>query len=262
MKNKIFLLLFLLCLGTASFAQRLSVVEPELQQLLDGCDDENIAVTIVMKSQIQPSAIRAKVAKIRGKMMKREVVVKELKTYSDNSQESLLSFLQSEEKKGNVSDISSLWISNSIVCRANRDIIVEVANRADVAMIGLNKEVQMLCNTVENDMPQTVATISSNSPYPHVSQVNAPQVWEQGYTGKNVVVAILDSGINDEHCDLKDHLWQGYADADGDGEADDLIHGWNYTTKDARGNANIKDDYGHGTHCAGIICGDGTMGNI
>lgn len=262
MKNKIFLLLFLLCLGTASFAQRLSVVEPELQQLLDGCDDENIAVTIVMKSQMQPSAIRAKVAKSRGKMMKREVVVKELKTYSDNSQESLLSFLQSEEKKGNVSDISSLWISNSIVCRANRDIIVEIANRADVTMIGLNKEVQMLCNTVENDMPQTVATTSSNSPYPHVSQVNAPQVWEQGYTGKNVVVAILDSGINDEHCDLKDHLWQGYADADGDGEADDLIHGWNYTTKDARGNANIKDDYGHGTHCAGIICGDGTMGNI
>lgn len=262
MKNKIFLLLFLLCLGTVSFAQRLSVIEPELQQVLDGDGDDNIAVTIVMKSQIQPSAIRAKVASIRSKMMKREVVVKELKTYSDNSQESLLSFLQNEEKKGNVSDISSLWISNSIVCRANRDIIVEVASRVDVAMIGLNKEVQMLCNAVDNDVPQAVATASGNSPYPHVSQVNAPQVWEQGYTGKNVVVAILDSGINDEHCDLKDHLWQGYTDTDGDGEADDLIHGWNYTAADAAGNANIKDDYGHGTHCAGIICGDGTVGNI
>ena len=262
MKNKISLLLFLLCLGTASFAQRLSVVEPELQQLLDGCDDENIAVTIVMKSQVQPSSVRAKVAMNRGKMMKRDVVVNEFKTHSDNSQKSLLSFLQSEEKKGNVSDISSLWISNSIVCRANRDIIVEVANRADVAMIGLNKEVQMLCNNVEFDAHQAVATINSNSPYPHVSQVNAPKVWEQGYTGKNVVVAILDSGINGEHYDLKDHLWQGYADTDGDGEADDLIHGWNYTTDDAAGNANITDDYGHGTHCAGIICGDGTVGNI
>ena len=262
MKNKIFLLLFLLCLGTVSFAQKFSVIEPELQQMLDGSCNGDIAVTIVMKSQVQPSAVRAKVAKIRGKMMKRDVVVNEFKAHSGNSQKLLLSFLQGEEKKGNVSDISSLWISNSIICRANKEVIVEIANRADVAMIGLNKEVQMLCNNVEFDVQQAVATASSNSPYPHVIQVNAPQVWEQGYTGKNVVVAILDSGINGEHYDLKDHLWQGYADTDGDGEADDLIHGWNYTATDAAGNANITDDYGHGTHCAGIICGDGTVGNI
>ena len=115
----------------------------------------------------------------------------------------------------------------------------------------------MLCNSY-NELPALGRSL--NSPWPHVAQVNAPQVWEQGYTGKNVVVAILDSGINDEHYDLKDHLWQGYADTDGDGEADDIIHGWNFATKEAAGNSNIKDDYGHGTHCAGIICADGTMG--
>ncbi len=258
MKKIYSLFLLLLCFSAVSYSQNKPMVEPELQCWLDDCCDGKISVSIVMKSQVEASVVRAKAAAHRDRKVQRTAVVNEFKAHSNVSQISLLSFLQAEEKKGNVSDISSLWISNSIVCRANRDIIVEVANRADVAMIGLNKEVQMLCNTVENDMPQTVATISSKSPYPHVSQVNAPQVWEQGYTGKNVVVAILDSGINDEHCDLKDHLWQGYADTDGDGEADDVIHGWNYISN----NANIKDDYGHGTHCAGIICGDGTVGNI
>jgi subtilisin family serine protease len=111
-------------------------------------------------------------------------------------------------------------------------------------------------------MLQFAAVEKSSGLTPHVIQINASQVWQQGYTGKNVVVAILDSGINDEHTDLKDHLWQGYADTDGDGEADDIIHGWNFTTKDGNGDADIQDEYGHGTHCAGIICGDGTSGNI
>ena len=262
MKKISFLCLFLLCLCNVCFSQKSSVVEPELQQWLEsGCEDK-MAVTIVMKSQVEASAVRAKAAAHRDRKVQRTTVVNEFKAHSKVSQTSLLSFLQAEEKNGNVDNIASLWISNSIACNATREVICAVALRSDIAFIGLDKEVTMLCNTY-NDMLQTTAVDKvRNSPYPHVSQVNAPQVWEQGYTGKNVVVAILDSGINDGHYDLKDHLWQGYADTDGDGEADDIIHGWNFATKNAAGNANIKDDYGHGTHCAGIICADGTMGNI
>lgn len=258
MKKIYSLFLFLLCFSAVSYGQDKPMIEPELQCWLDGCNEDKISVTIVMKSQAEASAVRAKAAAHRDRKVQRTAVVNEFKAHSNASQMSLLSFLQAEESKGNVANIASLWISNSIACDATREVICAVASRSDVAFIGLDKEVTMIGNT-NNDMLQTSsARVSANSPYPHVSQVNAPQVWEQGYTGKNVVVAILDSGINDEHCDLKDHLWQGYADTDGDGEADDVIHGWNYISN----NANIKDDYGHGTHCAGIICGDGTVGNI
>lgn len=258
MKKIYSIFLFLLCFSAVSYSQDKPMIESELQCWLDGCNEDKISVTIVMKSQAEASAVRAKAAAHRDRKVQRTVVVNEYKAHSNASQMSLLSFLQAEESKGNVANIASLWISNSIACDATREVICAVASRSDVAFIGLDKEVTMIGNT-NNDMLQTSsARVSANSPYPHVSQVNAPQVWEQGYTGKNVVVAILDSGINDEHCDLKDHLWQGYADTDGDGEADDVIHGWNYISN----NANIKDDYGHGTHCAGIICGDGTVGNI
>ena len=259
MKKISFLCLFLFCLCNVCYSQSFSVVEPELQQLLDSGVKEKIAVTIVLKSQAEASAVRAKAAAHRDRKKQRTTVINEFKAHSKTSQTSLLSFLQAEEKKGNVDNIASLWISNSIVCNATREVIYAVASRSDIAFIGLDKELQILSNI---DGVQQFATGVRAGLTPHVIQVNASQVWEQGYTGKNVVVAILDSGINDEHYDLKDHLWQGYADTDGDGDADDIIHGWNYATNDAVGNANIKDDYGHGTHCAGIICGDGTSGNI
>ena len=255
MKKIYFLCLFLFSFCTIGFSQSFSVVEPELQQLLDSGIKEKISVTFVMKSQAEASAVRAKAAAHRDRKVQRVTVVNEFKAHSKTSQTSLLSFLQAEEKKGNVDNIASLWISNSIACNATSEVICAVASRSDIAFIGLDKELQILSNI---DGVQQFAAGARAGLTPHVIQVNASQVWEQGYTGKNVVVAILDSGINDEHYDLKDHLWQGYADTDGDGEADDLIHGWNYISN----NANIKDDYGHGTHCAGIICADGTMGNI
>ena len=255
MKKIYFFCLFLFSLCNVCLSQSISVVEPELQQWLDSGSKEKVAVTIVLKSQAEASAVRAKAAAHRDRKLHRTTVVNEFKAHSKASQMSLLSFLQAEEKKGYVDNIASLWISNSIACNATREVICAVVSRSDIAFIGLDKELQILSNI---DGVQQFATEARVGLTPHVIQVNASQVWEQGYTGKNVVVAILDSGINDEHYDLKDHLWQGYADTDGDGEADDLIHGWNYISN----NANIKDDYGHGTHCAGIICADGTMGNI
>ena len=257
MRKIFFAFVLLMSIGTVCFAQEGSPIEPELQSLLNNAGEEKFSITIVLKSQPEPSAIRAKVAASRGMKVAGEVVVSELKKHSINSQTPLMTYLQSEEANGRVANISSLWIANTVCCDAVREVIYELALRNDIAIIGCNKEVQMLCNS-QNDFLQLASVNARASLMPQVQQVNASQAWEQGYTGKNVVVAILDSGINDEHVDLKDHLWQGYADTDGDGEADDLIHGWNYVAN----NANIKDDNGHGTHCAGIICGDGTSGNI
>ena len=69
-----------------------------------------------------------------------------------------------------------------------------------------------------------------------------------GYTGEGVLVAILDTGVNYEHPDLADHLW--------DGGSQYPNHGYNSYD----GSTDVMDRRGHGTHCAGTICGDGTNG--
>lgn len=66
-----------------------------------------------------------------------------------------------------------------------------------------------------------------------VSVVQAPQVWSVT-RGEGVKVAILDTGIDYNHPDLKDNI----------------VVGQNFTTSNVN---DYMDRQGHGSHCAGII---------
>ncbi|RZQ60763.1 S8 family serine peptidase [Amycolatopsis suaedae] len=68
-----------------------------------------------------------------------------------------------------------------------------------------------------------------------VAQVGAPAAWAGGWTGKQVEVAVLDSGIDDQHPDL----------------AGKVAARKNFTGSPER------DEHGHGTHVASTIGGTG-----
>lgn len=82
----------------------------------------------------------------------------------------------------------------------------------------------------------------------NIAKIGAPTAWEMGYTGQywsggrpHIQVAILDSGIDYHHPDLTPNS----ADYNGDG----IIDGWDYVNNDK----DPMDDFGHGTHVAGIV---------
>jgi subtilisin len=88
--------------------------------------------------------------------------------------------------------------------------------------------------------------------------VKAPEVWAQGYTGKGVVVAVVDTGVDYNHEDLKNNIWTNAneiagngIDDDGNGYIDDN-YGWNFSEK----NNDTLDKHGHGTHVSGTIAGE------
>ncbi|MDZ8066130.1 MAG: S8 family peptidase [Nostoc sp. DedQUE08] len=88
--------------------------------------------------------------------------------------------------------------------------------------------------------------------------VKAPEVWAHGYTGKGVVVAVVDTGVDYNHEDLKNNIWTNSKeiagngiDDDGNGYVDDT-YGWNFADQ----NNNTLDDNGHGTHVSGTIAGE------
>ena len=259
MKNiKILATALLMLLTCFSHAQQNSVAVGLSQSVPLEANAKKTSVNVILKSQAEPARVKARISMCKDKRAVREMVVGELKEHSVNSQAAVLEYLEKATVDGLVSNISCHWITNVITCDATKEVVEALALHPDVLAVEQNREVQVVQGFDAVAAAQAVAVASSHSATPHVLQVNADDVWAQGYTGKNIVVAILDSGTNPDHYDLKDHLWCGYADTDGDGEKDDPINGWNFVAN----NADIADDYGHGTHCAGIVCGDGTVGNV
>ncbi|NJO42996.1 MAG: S8 family serine peptidase [Cyanobacteria bacterium CRU_2_1] len=98
--------------------------------------------------------------------------------------------------------------------------------------------------------------------------VKAPEVWAQGFTGQEVIVAVLDEGVDYNHPDLKNNIWANVdeipdngIDDDSNGFVDD-VRGWDFK-RNSNDPSDLSSD-GHGTHVAGIIAaandGIGTTG--
>ncbi len=95
--------------------------------------------------------------------------------------------------------------------------------------------------------------------------INAPEAWDvlTDDGAKDIIVGIVDTGIDYNHPDLAANIWINPLEAngspgvddDGNGVVDD-IRGYNGITN----SGDPMDDNNHGTHCAGTIGGVGNNG--
>lgn len=102
------------------------------------------------------------------------------------------------------------------------------------------------------------------------ADIDAEQAWDTTTGSANVVVGVVDEGIDINHTDLAANIWTNPADIAGNGVDDDNndfvddIHGWDFanndnTVYDGPGTTPEGDPIdGHGTHVAGVI---GAVGN-
>ncbi|HET6934545.1 MAG TPA: S8 family peptidase [Candidatus Angelobacter sp.] len=120
--------------------------------------------------------------------------------------------------------VNQLPLVNGVVALVDYNGIVQLSNQPDVEYISKDR---------------TLTPFLSNA----AAAVNAPAAWKSNYTGTGIGVAVIDSGVN-SHPDLNTNSLLPLSR---------VVYNQSFVP----GNSSASDQYGHGTHIAGLIAGNG-----
>ncbi|HCQ20978.1 MAG TPA: hypothetical protein DIU28_05840, partial [Anabaena sp. UBA12330] len=94
------------------------------------------------------------------------------------------------------------------------------------------------------------------------ADIDAPEAWDIETGNPNLVIGVIDTGVDYNHPDLVGNIWTNPGEIAGDGIDNDNngyiddIRGWDFAYNDN----NPMDVQGHGTHVSGTIAGKGNNG--
>ena len=206
--------------------------------------DGKIRINIVLKAQSDVMELSRMADAFPTKAERRLFVVNVLKQQAKESQIDLMNYLNALEINGVVEDVRPLWIVNSVSCYAEESVMDAIARRNDVMTV--YQCVEFSC--LDDDATIPVECGEGREIAENVTMVNAHLVWELGYTGEDVLVALIDTGVRLDHADLQGRLW--------DGGPEYPNHGYDFYSHDN----DPSDTHGHGTYVAGTIVGSGASG--
>lgn len=90
--------------------------------------------------------------------------------------------------------------------------------------------------------------------------ISAQKAWDTvGSEGRNVTIAVIDTGFDYKHEELTDAAWKNPKEIAGDGIDNDKngyiddVYGWDFYNGKPNKSSDINSTYDHGTHVAGII---------
>uniref|UniRef100_A0A831UC67 Peptidase S8/S53 domain-containing protein n=1 Tax=Geobacter metallireducens TaxID=28232 RepID=A0A831UC67_GEOME len=218
--------MLLLLLAGMTIPAGADIIEATLRKKLDVLEPhDEIPVIIRLAGKTDFGRIKG-----REKGARRSEIVRALRETAATSSKHLEEAL--ETRRG--SKLRQLWIINSIAATLPSGLIQELATVPGVEAVTLDAVIRLPVTTREG----------TATPEWNIDAINAPELWELGYTGQGVVVANMDSGVDPNHPDLQGR-WRGSANSwfDPYGE-----HPLPY------------DRTGHGTQTMGLMVGGNSGG--
>jgi serine protease AprX len=125
-----------------------------------------------------------------------------------------------------------------------RHIKAIAAHLSKSSLDSLSKDPNVLYISPDRLLGARQAAVSSSGEYT-TEPINANQLWAQGYDGTGIGVAVVDSGINS----VDDLL------GNGKNAASRIVYSQSFLPSSPN---DASDSFGHGTHVAGLIAGNGS----
>lgn len=220
----------------------ISANEKELKEFLEG--EKNYIVEFTDKPVLAKTIELEEVEIKKGFgifSIQRKILSKEIQEYAKNLKEKhemakkeifqILGDSNIKEKKSK----EFFYTFNGISIKANEKVIKKIKSLPYVKKVYEDRKVHAFLNE-------------------SVPLINATNLWKildsqgRNITGKDIKIAIVDTGVDYTHEDLGGCF----------GPNCKVIDGWDYVNDDS----NPMDDHGHGTHVAAIAAGNGTLKGV
>ncbi|MHC4754236.1 MAG: S8 family serine peptidase, partial [Planctomycetota bacterium] len=212
-----------------------------------------------LHKKYQVRSAKALFGNFRKKRQQTKALLQKDKTLLTKTEKRIIKRLARAQKSAKVPELDRIYkfkiklgdgqSLEEVVTAYNNDPGVEYAELNYMISIGLTPNdplysIQWPLNNTGQMYPYS-GTYNSPPGTPD-SDIDAPQAWDIHTGSSEIIVAVVDTGVDYTHRDLDENMW---TDANG-------CYGYDFVNED---NDPI-DDHGHGTHCSGIIAAEGNNG--